>query len=96
MSRSGSGSGGSRRERATSFSSDSELERMTEEKRIKSPQHKAFAQKRLSHYDEYKKLQEWRQAHEDEDEEEGEGEDGGEGMGDGSGGSSSCSGVKSS
>jgi len=63
---------------------------MTEEKRIKSPQHKAFAQKRLSHYDEYKKMQEWRQAHEDEDEEEGEGggEGGGGGEEDGSGGSS--------
>ena len=65
---------------------------MTEEKRIKSPQHKAFAQKRLSHYDEYKKLQEWRQAHEDEDEEEGEG--GGEGGKEGGSDGSSSNGSR--
>eukprot|EP00624_Nannochloropsis_granulata_P000947 evm.model.NODE_14129_length_13447_cov_24.871868.4 len=75
MSRSGSSSSSSRRERATSFSSDSEFERLAEEKRIKCPEHKAFAQKRLCHYDEYKRLQEWRQAHEREEEEEEEEED---------------------
>ena len=77
------------RERATSFSSDSEQERLSEEQRIKSPQHQVFAKKRLSHYDEYQRLQEWRRTHPDEDEDEDE-EDGEEGGKDGGGGSSTA------
>ncbi|TFJ80019.1 hypothetical protein NSK_008577 [Nannochloropsis salina CCMP1776] len=73
MSRSGSGSSQrSGKDRSASFSSDSGHDRASDDRLMKSPQHAAFAKKRMSHYDEYKRLQEWRKAHEGEEEEDEE------------------------
>ena len=45
-----------RRHRA-SFSSDSEADRLSEEQHFQSPAHAEFAKKRISHYNEYQRLQ---------------------------------------